>query len=213
METRFGSDFGGVRVHDHPVAHAVAEAMNAKAWTFGSEVGVRRRPLRAGSPGRKRLLAHELAHVIQQRRGGGAPPWQRGAFNEVAADRAAAAVAHGSGQVAVEGASGVGVARAEVDGPSAAGDDATTAMMNRFRRTLLDAILAGAGYVGPGAVLLAKANEGFSDRTFQELWREGRGKAIAHQFPEPWLHAASHKQPWRTRRVSSKARSARSPTP
>lgn len=182
MEARFGTGFEDVRVHDDPAAHAVAESMQAKAWARGGDIGFGRGRFVPSSLEGRELLAHELAHVVQQRRGGTAPSWERGASNELAADRAATAAVRGAGPVAVEGASGVGVARAEADQPAAAGDDQLTSMLNGVRRAIVERIVANAGYVGPGTVLVAKANEGVSDQLFQELWREGKGKALLLKF-------------------------------
>jgi hypothetical protein len=182
MEARFGTGFDEVRVHDHPAAHTVAESMHAKAWARGGDIGFGRGRFAPSSSEGRELLAHELAHVVQQRRGGAPPSWERGANNELAADRAAVAAVNGTGPVAVEGASGVGVARAEADQPAAAGDDQLTSMVNKVRRAIVERIVANAGYIGPGTVLVAKANEGVSDQLFQELWREGKGKALLLKF-------------------------------
>jgi hypothetical protein len=68
MEPRFGHDFSRVRVHADSRAEESARAVNARAYTVGQQVvfGAQQyRPHDSSS----RLLAHELAHVIQQRRG------------------------------------------------------------------------------------------------------------------------------------------------
>jgi hypothetical protein len=70
MEARFGADFGDVRVHADASAARSARSVQALAYTVGPHI--------AFAPGRyapqtgpgRRLLAHELAHVVQQR---GAP--------------------------------------------------------------------------------------------------------------------------------------------
>jgi outer membrane protein OmpA-like peptidoglycan-associated protein len=70
MESRFGQDFSGIRVHADPESASSAQAVGAKAYASGDEV--------AFAPGRyapktasgERLLAHELAHVVQTRQGG-----------------------------------------------------------------------------------------------------------------------------------------------
>lgn len=66
MEMRFGHDFSDVRIHDDRYAVASADAVGAEAYTVGSDIvfGAGRY---ARSSGRERLLAHELAHVVQQR--------------------------------------------------------------------------------------------------------------------------------------------------
>lgn len=116
MERRFGESFRDVRIHDDPQSHARAASLHAKAYTQGADIvfGADRFSPQAG-PG-KRLLAHELAHVVQQRRGGAAPVLDAGAPHEQAADAAADAVVGGQGQVSVAGATGVGVARDEDEG-------------------------------------------------------------------------------------------------
>jgi hypothetical protein len=66
FEPRFGYDFSHVRVHTDGLAERSADAVAAEAYTVGSHVvfGSGRYTL-ASSDGR-RLLAHELAHVVRQ---------------------------------------------------------------------------------------------------------------------------------------------------
>ncbi|WP_205669228.1 eCIS core domain-containing protein [Amycolatopsis suaedae] len=111
MESRFGEDFSRVRVHaDRPAAEAVA-AVDAKAFTFGEDVVFRPGEYSPRTGEGRRSLAHELAHVVQQRRGGGpAPGFDTGHALESSADAAAAAVS-GAGPVRVSGASAPGLAR------------------------------------------------------------------------------------------------------
>jgi hypothetical protein len=67
MEARFGYDFGQVRIHMDPAAAASAEAIHADAYTLGNHVVLDRGKYDPASDRGKRLLAHELAHVTQQR--------------------------------------------------------------------------------------------------------------------------------------------------
>jgi hypothetical protein len=69
MEGRLGADFGDVRVHDDSRAHESAVAVNAHAYTVGSNVVFQRDRYDPGSDSGKLTLAHELTHVIQQRSG------------------------------------------------------------------------------------------------------------------------------------------------
>jgi Domain of unknown function (DUF4157) len=66
MEPRFGYDFSGVRVHRDAKAAGSAAAVNALAYTVGRSVvfGVGQYAPQSNSG--RRLIAHELAHVIQQ---------------------------------------------------------------------------------------------------------------------------------------------------
>lgn len=117
LEPRFGHDFSDVRVHRDPQAAASARALRAKAFTVGNDiVFAAGRFSPTTNPGRQ-LLAHELAHVVQQSRGGAAPALDTEASHEHSAGRAAEAIANGTGPVQVEGATGVGLARAAETDP------------------------------------------------------------------------------------------------
>lgn len=72
MEPRFGHDFSAVRVHSDGRAAESARTVNALAYTVGSHVAFGAGQYQPGSEAGRRLLAHELAHVVQQ--GGGAAP-------------------------------------------------------------------------------------------------------------------------------------------
>jgi len=69
MEGRLLADFGDVRVHDDAAAHRSAQAVNAHAYTVGSNVVFQRDKYDPGSDGGRTMLAHELTHVVQQRSG------------------------------------------------------------------------------------------------------------------------------------------------
>ena len=66
FEPRFGRDFSGVRIHDGPEAASAAASIQARAFTLGSDVVFAAGEHNPGSEGGKRLLAHELTHVVQQ---------------------------------------------------------------------------------------------------------------------------------------------------
>ncbi|MFF5155154.1 DUF4157 domain-containing protein [Streptomyces sp. NPDC000348] len=63
MEARLGESFHDVQVHTGPEAAASADSVGARAYTSGSHVVLGR----SGTD--KHTLAHELTHVVQQRRG------------------------------------------------------------------------------------------------------------------------------------------------
>ena len=71
FEWRLGYDFGGVRIHTGPRADAIARDLDAVAFTVGQNVFFRAGAYRPSTIGGKRLLAHELTHVVQQ---GGSEP-------------------------------------------------------------------------------------------------------------------------------------------
>lgn len=66
MEARFGHDFSGVRVHTGPAAAHTARSIHATAFTIGQNVVFGQSAYQPGTEQGKRLVAHELTHVIQQ---------------------------------------------------------------------------------------------------------------------------------------------------
>jgi hypothetical protein len=66
MEGKFGADFSRVRIHDGPTSAALAESIQARAFTHGSDIHFGRNRYEPSSRSGKSLLAHELAHTIQQ---------------------------------------------------------------------------------------------------------------------------------------------------
>jgi Domain of unknown function (DUF4157) len=73
MEPRFGQDFGRVRVHTGGRASESAEAVKALAYTVGHDIVFRADQYTPETATGRRLLAHELAHVVQQRAASAAP--------------------------------------------------------------------------------------------------------------------------------------------
>ena len=73
LEPRYGHDFSAVRVHDDGAADRDAQALRARAYTSGSDIVFAAGAHAPDSSAGRRLLAHELAHVVQQARGA-APP-------------------------------------------------------------------------------------------------------------------------------------------
>jgi Domain of unknown function (DUF4157) len=66
MEQRFGHDFGNVRIHIHPQATYSAAALNARAYTLGHHIVFGAGEYAPQTHSGRSLLAHELAHVVQQ---------------------------------------------------------------------------------------------------------------------------------------------------
>jgi hypothetical protein len=65
MESRFRHDFSNVRVHTDSKAAESAKALNAKAYTLGQDIVFGSGQYQSTTEGKK-LLAHELTHVVQQ---------------------------------------------------------------------------------------------------------------------------------------------------
>lgn len=85
FEPRFGQDLSGIRLHTHDTAAAAAAAIDARAYTWGRDIAFARGQYRPDTEAGRHLIAHELAHTLQQeatpavRRAtygvGASPPW------------------------------------------------------------------------------------------------------------------------------------------
>lgn len=85
FEPRFGHDLSGLRVHTGDEAASAASSINARAYALGGNIAFARGEYRPDTAAGKHLIAHEVAHTLQQsaaltpiiRRatyGSGAPP-------------------------------------------------------------------------------------------------------------------------------------------
>ncbi|GAA2809316.1 DUF4157 domain-containing protein [Kitasatospora sp. CM 4170] len=92
-EARFGLPLDDVRVHDNPAAHRLATRHLARALTIGRDIVFNDGHYRPDSSTGRGLLAHELAHAVQQRTATGAGP--ASPAHEAAADAAALAAVSG----------------------------------------------------------------------------------------------------------------------
>jgi hypothetical protein len=66
MGKKFGYDFSRVRVHTGGLAQQSAREVDANAYTVGNNIVFGAGKFAPASPGGQRLIAHELAHVVQQ---------------------------------------------------------------------------------------------------------------------------------------------------
>lgn len=66
LERGFGADLGQVRLHDDATAHRIADAEGARAFAAGADVYFGSIGFDPGTTEGFRLLAHEVAHVLQQ---------------------------------------------------------------------------------------------------------------------------------------------------
>ena len=66
MEQAFGADFNDVKIHTDTEADALNKQLNAKAFTTGTDIFFRNGEYNPDSDSGKKLLAHELTHVVQQ---------------------------------------------------------------------------------------------------------------------------------------------------
>jgi hypothetical protein len=69
LEQRMGADFSDVRVHTGAKADESARSISAQAYTVGADLVFRSGAYQPDTPGGRHVLAHELAHVVQQKAG------------------------------------------------------------------------------------------------------------------------------------------------
>lgn len=68
FEPRFGRDFSEVRVHTGIQADRAARSIDAQAFTIGNDIAFAKGNYRPDTTEGKELMAHELTHVVQQKR-------------------------------------------------------------------------------------------------------------------------------------------------
>lgn len=101
FEPRFGADFASVRIHDGETASRLAASINARAFTMGRDLVFGAGQYRPDAVSGRRLLAHELTHVLQQGKA-------RGAVRGLAATRSSS----------LSGAAAPGLVQAQMDSPA-----------------------------------------------------------------------------------------------
>ncbi len=135
MEPRFGTDFGHVRVHtDHHAARS-ARAVSALAYTVGPHLVFGEGQYKPHGTDGRQLLAHELAHVVQNRNSG------------VSSSGSFKAISHPSDASEQEA---TGVARQVMSGGSVNVNGPATGFMHRDVVEVLKDIGIGAGIVAVG---------------------------------------------------------------
>ncbi|HEV7590721.1 MAG TPA: DUF4157 domain-containing protein [Longimicrobium sp.] len=119
MERGFGRDFAHVRLHTGTAAADAAASLHARAFTYGRDIAFGAGQYAPHSREGRRLIAHELAHTVQQGGGAAASPPSVQTFSfggstydalEREADRIAARVVDGAGAGPLS-AAGPGVQR------------------------------------------------------------------------------------------------------
>jgi hypothetical protein len=160
MESGFGRDFSNIRVHDDARAHDNARSLSARAYTAGDHIVFGQGAYRPHTPAGRALIAHELAHSVQQSgvqmKADGPIPAATDANLETQADRAALAVTGGR---SVSGLSHVGrraIFRADKD-VEAAPTATTPAAAGSATDLPNDVELIQETPRGPGATVLVVA--------------------------------------------------------
>jgi hypothetical protein len=71
FESSLGADLSGVRVHTDGTSQAAAQSVGARAYTVGNDIHFNAGQFDPSSTAGQHLLAHEVAHTVQQRGGAG----------------------------------------------------------------------------------------------------------------------------------------------
>jgi hypothetical protein len=77
MESRFGHDFGRIRIHDNDEAARAAESVHARSFAVGPHIAFAAREYQPATEAGRHLLSHELTHTLQQSAAGGPARLQR----------------------------------------------------------------------------------------------------------------------------------------
>jgi len=135
FESSLGTDLGDVRVHTGAASAGAAEGLGARAFATGQDIHFGAGQYQPDDPFGMHLLAHEVAHTVQQRSGGGGAQTKLevsrpGDPCELEADRAADAMVTGA-PASITG-SAAQVARVPGDGDGAAAAAAPAASKPGF---------------------------------------------------------------------------------
>jgi len=85
MESAFGESFSGVQVHTDANAAGISDNLNARAFTVGDQIAFGAGEYQPGTLISDALIAHELAHVVQQRGGGASVEFKQNGAAEIGA--------------------------------------------------------------------------------------------------------------------------------
>ncbi len=183
MESRFGHDFGGVRVHTDARAQESARAVGALAYTVGRDLVFAAGQYAPGTSAHRSLLAHELTHVMQQRgEWDGSHLWLGEADDSHEREAAAAARNVASGQAVLPRVSSAGVppsrvqrllsrdeAGAESEGEGM-GEESDGIVLTAEEAELFEEVLSN-----EPELVAAQGAEGFAPRRKRETGRKDGG--------------------------------------
>jgi hypothetical protein len=163
MGLALGADLSAVHVHTGPRADAVARSADAAAVTEGSDIWFADGRFDPGSVNGRLLLAHELAHVVQQRPATAGTP--NGAANEADANTAAV-------DVMTKGAAAVRTVAAP--SPAAAANDELEKLKSLYEGAVEQMSQEGlhkrlVGAAGEGSMMGKLANEGIPHMNVNKL--------------------------------------------
>jgi hypothetical protein len=158
MEFRLGHDFSSVRIHKHQSAAQSARRLDAHAFTVGENIVLGATAPSLQTKHGQRLLAHELAHVVQQRRGGSSPSLDPESAPEKNAAAVASAIALGQAPPAISHGTVVGIARQPIEIPKVSEETGIKAEPGPLRPGVL-----GSAFPLPASITVLKPPGGGRD--------------------------------------------------
>lgn len=175
FESRFRHDFGRVRVHADARAAESARAVGASAYTVGRDVVFGAGLYDPASPAGRRLLAHELTHVVQQNERAPAPETgelvvgRHDDAREAEADRAEAAGGAPHAHTAPRAAAGVLQRKAEGAQPETSFEGCDETLQNDIRskhQPAIDHVNRAVASLEPGWALMDPADKAAFNQYF-----------------------------------------------
>jgi uncharacterized protein DUF4157 len=162
FEASLGTDLSAVRVHTGAASATAASQLGARAFAVGHDIHFGAGQYRPSDLFGSHLLAHEVAHTVQQGSGGGGPQAklevsQPGDAFEVEADRAADAMTRGAPATVSRGATGI--ARAAWNAAYGSQDPATATDDGSGNKTTLSASAYKDKINTPGGPTLKPASD------------------------------------------------------
>jgi hypothetical protein len=180
FESSLGADLSGVRVHAGAASAAAADSISARAYTTGSDIHFADGQYDPSSAGGEHLLAHEVAHTVQQAGGGGGPQRKGNVSSpgdpaEVDADRAADAMTTGAAYTVSAASSGVALHR-----------DYRTEMAGfESARAVANKTMATADWLNVGRHLTAFSIEDIEDIIMKKMSLGERAYTLAASMSAP----------------------------
>jgi len=199
FEASLGADLGAVRVHTDDASANAADAVGARAFARGNDIHFAAGQYQPDDPFGVHLLAHEVAHTVQQAGGAATPQYKLavsspGDAAEVEADRAADAMAKGEAASVGGGASSSTYHRSPIEKPTGpgtgpkktlSGADAAKSALTLLEITLTPGAKVGDMillYVGPAQCYYIKGQDIFEAYTpdfVRDIWLTSLSKGAA----------------------------------
>jgi uncharacterized protein DUF4157 len=201
----YHADLSGVTIADDAESHAAAAALGARAFAAGDTVYLGAQAPAPGTPARESLLAHELAHVVQQREAGTVRNGmvnEPGDQHEQSAAAASRHAARGASTTVASPGAPAAVQRDPAPGPigitkhaGLSRADAQQILLQYFRRTLAaqggravsmtDAVKADIRRIFVGDINGMLRIDSFLGRTIFPGSPDDLAAAIAPYLPDP----------------------------